>query len=410
MSQPHRRQSRRFALSIAIAAAPLALALQPDTVRADDPHKLFDPNPVWPLCGRIELSPPTGWSAADGCPVERWGNPDFADYPISSGYGPRILVSESRYDFHPGIDLPTPQGTPVFAIANGIVKKVTGSSEVRVEIQHYRPGSWGGDCALRGCYHSVNQHLESAAVDEGARVQKGQLIGFSGQSNSGFEHLHFEIRNAPADDATSSWMHDTIQPLRVLPYHSNPGGTQIAISAVDSSDPMNPKVTVQAIQAADQNPELDKRKYDLNEFEVQVYDNRTRMLVRQPGMVTDDNGFHVNPSVLNIELRNRMFTHKDGGSQPWESFDSCPYSHEHGSSYDAFVHTCQHDPNDDYLGSFNGIEIAPEAYHSTSDYRLTVTFTELIGVIDAADLCIVANVKNVHGSFSGSPATWNCTF
>ena len=31
-------------------------------------------------------------------------------------------------------------------------------------------------------------------------------------------------------------------------------------------------------------------------------------------------------------------------------------------------------------------------------------------VIDAADLCVVANVRNVRGSFSGQPATWNCTF
>ena len=393
-----------------VIAAVIAATSGARPVDADEP-RAFDPSPAWPLCGRINEAPPAGWSAVeDGCPVTRWGNPDYADYPLTAGYGARILATENRYDFHPGLDIPTALGTPVFAVTGGVVRKVAGTGEVRVEIQHYRTGSWGGDCAPGGCYHSVYQHLQSAAVAENQRVRKGQLVGYSGASASGFAHLHLELRDAPPEDGGSSWIHDAISPLRVLPYHENTDGTVIALSNVDTSDPMNPQVTVQIVQHADPDPALDMRRYDIDRIEVQIYDNRTKTLVRQPGMVSDDNGFHVNPSLFAMELRNHQYTHKDGGSQPWESFDSCPYSYDHGLDYDADIHTCKHDDNDVLVGSFNGIEIRPTPYSSGADYQLSVTFKELIGVIDAADLCVVANVRNVRGSPSGQPTTWNCTF
>ncbi len=84
----------------------------------------FDPLPVWPLCGRISEDPSPEWVDSDGCPPERWGNLDSTDVPISSTFGPRQLVSEGfRYDFHRGMDIGCPIGTPVFAMAPGIVRK-----------------------------------------------------------------------------------------------------------------------------------------------------------------------------------------------------------------------------------------------------------------------------------------------
>jgi len=83
----------------------------------------FDPNMAWPLCGRITENPPAGWQDTDGCPSERFGNSDHTDLPLRSVFGPRPLVSENeRYDFHRGLDIPTPIGTPVFAIADGVVR------------------------------------------------------------------------------------------------------------------------------------------------------------------------------------------------------------------------------------------------------------------------------------------------
>ena len=44
----------------------------------------FDQTMAWPLCGRINEAPPAGWLESDGCPTERWGDPNFDDLPIVS--------------------------------------------------------------------------------------------------------------------------------------------------------------------------------------------------------------------------------------------------------------------------------------------------------------------------------------
>ena len=103
-----------------------------------------DQNTAWPLCGRISENSPAGWVASDGCPPVRWGNFDYTDLPLASPFGPRPLASENdRYDFHRGIDIATDEGTPVFAIADGVVK-IAGDhssySDPLVQIRHYRPG------------------------------------------------------------------------------------------------------------------------------------------------------------------------------------------------------------------------------------------------------------------------------
>ena len=63
-------------------------------------------------------------------------------------------------------------------------------------------------------------HLSSAVVNVDDVVNKGDLIGYTGTSASGFAHLHFEIRDAPAFDPFSRWQRDAIHPLEVLPYQS----------------------------------------------------------------------------------------------------------------------------------------------------------------------------------------------
>ncbi len=172
----------------------------------------FDPTSPWPLCGRISEAPPQNWIDSDGCPSERWGATAFADLPIASPFGPRPLASEDdRYDFHRGIDIATPEGTPVFAIADGVVR-IAGShpsySDPLVQLRHFRPGQTS--CDDVGCYHSNYMHLTQAVVVEDATVNKGDLIGYTGSSESGFAHLHFEIRNAPGFDKFSSWQRDCI--------------------------------------------------------------------------------------------------------------------------------------------------------------------------------------------------------
>jgi hypothetical protein len=143
-----------------------AVLLTPLLWSASASGQQFDPAPSWPLCGRITDAPPAGWDESLGCPQNRWGNTDFTDLPLNWTYGPRPLTSENdRYDFHRGLDIATPIGTPVFAIAAGEVKLAgvhSSYSDPVVQIRHFRPGH--NSCDGVGCYHSNYMHMSGWAI------------------------------------------------------------------------------------------------------------------------------------------------------------------------------------------------------------------------------------------------------
>ena len=180
----------------------------------------------WPLCGRIDTNQaafaPYTWNGT-ACPASRRGA-SYHDGPIRSTFGPRPLKSDGeRFDWHRGIDLSTPNGTAVFAIASGTVVKVgvdASYSEEVVILRHYRDEGQS-TCDGGNCFHSVYLHMSDncctgLSVDD--EVEAGDFLGFSGESASGYEHLHFEIRDAPPDDKYSYWQRDCIHPLHALPY------------------------------------------------------------------------------------------------------------------------------------------------------------------------------------------------
>lgn len=88
-------------------------------------------------------------------------------------------------EFHGGIDIAAPAGTPVRAAKSGFITSA-GSSRVSgnyVEITH-----WLG-------FSSRYLHLASRSVGEGGFVLKGARIGTMGATGrSTGSHLHFEIR------------------------------------------------------------------------------------------------------------------------------------------------------------------------------------------------------------------------
>ncbi|MEM9490667.1 MAG: M23 family metallopeptidase [Myxococcota bacterium] len=395
----------RFTLTYLVVT--VALCSSPDRAASGD-YRLFDSAPVWPLCGHISKSPPPGWSPAQGCPSERWGDPDHTDYPLTTTFGPRLLLSTGEiFDFHRGIDIPTEPGTPVFAMTRGVVR-IAGEhpsfSDPLVQIRHFRPERWG-DCRPDGCYYSIYLHMSGWVVSEGQVVEKGQHIGYTGVSSAGGNaHLHFEIRDAQPEDPLSVWQRDAIHPLRLMPYRGEPGSLRATIVDVDAADPMRPIVQVDVSQPGT------VRTMDLSRVEVEIYDNNTRTSVAQPGRIADGNGYHVHPPFFDLERHNRQYTHKDSSGFPWAFFASCPFAHDHPADYNANIHLCNHDPNDERVGVFNGVRVQPARFNSPGrDYQLTVDFTQLTGVVDAADLCVVVNVRDARGGY-GTPDTWNCSF
>lgn len=112
-----------------------------------------------------------------------WPVPGFSR--ISSGYGYRQHPILSIQEFHTGIDIPAPSGTPTVAIDNGTViySGVKGSYGNTIMIQH-------DDGKV-----SLYAHNSQLVASVGQRVTKGQVvakIGSTGMSTG--PHLHFEIR------------------------------------------------------------------------------------------------------------------------------------------------------------------------------------------------------------------------
>jgi murein DD-endopeptidase MepM/ murein hydrolase activator NlpD len=105
--------------------------------------------------------------------------------------------------YHSGLDIAAPGGTPIKAAAAGTVT---------------HEGLYGGygnytcvaHVTITTCY--AHQSKFAAGLGKGAKVAKGQVIGYVGNTgNSSGDHLHFEVRNGPLMSST------TVDPTRYLP-------------------------------------------------------------------------------------------------------------------------------------------------------------------------------------------------
>jgi murein DD-endopeptidase MepM/ murein hydrolase activator NlpD len=126
-----------------------------------------------------------GTGALPAGPIRAGGNGLIwpVNGPITSGYGPRNIGN--GYEFHPGVDIGVPTGTPIRAAASGTVSIAapTGGYGNYTCIDH------GG--GLSTCYG----HQERFLVSVGQQVAQGQIIGLS--DCTGYclgPHLHFEVR------------------------------------------------------------------------------------------------------------------------------------------------------------------------------------------------------------------------
>lgn len=107
--------------------------------------------------------------------------------PITSGFGEREdpIMGGGEGEFHKGVDIGSPDGTPVHAPADGrVVKAGPGTGYGReIEIDH-----GNGVLTLYG-------HLSAYNVRIGEQVVKGQVIGYVGHSGrTTGSHLHYEVQ------------------------------------------------------------------------------------------------------------------------------------------------------------------------------------------------------------------------
>ena len=105
-----------------------------------------------------------------------------AKYPATSMYG----VRRRRGRVHHGVDIPFPEGTPVVAAFDGIVRVST-----------YNNGGYGNVVVIR--HHNKLEtyyaHFGKRLVNPGQVVKAGDTIGLGGNTGrSRGNHLHFETR------------------------------------------------------------------------------------------------------------------------------------------------------------------------------------------------------------------------
>lgn len=106
--------------------------------------------------------------------------------PIASGFGPRDIGA--GYEFHPGIDIAVPEGTPIHAALSGTVA-FTEPEASSGGYGNYTCIDHGG--GLSTCY----AHQSRFAVSPGQSVSQGQVIGYTGCTGYCLgPHLHFEVR------------------------------------------------------------------------------------------------------------------------------------------------------------------------------------------------------------------------
>lgn len=95
---------------------------------------------------------------------------------------------------HRGTDFAAPGGTPIYAVADGVVSaaRTMNSYGNCVQVSH-------GTADDGHRYDSLYAHMSSITVAEGTAVQKGNLLGYVGNTGNvygagGGYHLHLELR------------------------------------------------------------------------------------------------------------------------------------------------------------------------------------------------------------------------
>ena len=103
------------------------------------------------------------------------------------GFGSRRVINGEPRSPHAGVDVNLPAGTPVVAIADGVVA-FAGEQ------------FFGGNSVVLdhgGSVFSIYYHLREYAVSEGQNVIRGERIGAVGASGRATgPHLHFSVRAA----------------------------------------------------------------------------------------------------------------------------------------------------------------------------------------------------------------------
>lgn len=105
---------------------------------------------------------------------------------LNSSYGYRNDPIDNVRRFHQGQDITVPTGTPIYAPADGEIKRA------------YYVGGFGNHLKIDhgSGYSTIFAHLSKFKVKYGQQVKRGDIIGLTGNTGrSTAPHLHYEIHH-----------------------------------------------------------------------------------------------------------------------------------------------------------------------------------------------------------------------
>lgn len=104
---------------------------------------------------------------------------------IASGFGYRIDPVYKITKFHAGLDFTAPQGTPIYATADGTVEEAD-----------YNSGGFGNHVLIDHGYgyETLYGHMYRIKARRGQKVKRGEVIGYVGSTGkSTGPHCHYEV-------------------------------------------------------------------------------------------------------------------------------------------------------------------------------------------------------------------------
>ena len=139
----------------------------------------------------------------------RWDGREVDGSGMKSFDSPRFgMVRDGGARPHAGVDLDAPVGTPIFAVADGVITLARYNDPMLGAdvLLMFRPTASMltylasvGNAATDGVLYAHYAHLSAVFVETGQRVARGTMIGRTGTSGNAdqkYPHLHFEIRKS----------------------------------------------------------------------------------------------------------------------------------------------------------------------------------------------------------------------
>jgi murein DD-endopeptidase MepM/ murein hydrolase activator NlpD len=114
-------------------------------------------------------------------------------FVLTSPFGKRLNPFTRVGDFHKGLDLSAPTGTPIYATADGVVS-FAGRYPIRQSVQWWR---FGNVVVINHAdrFITIYGHCDTVRVRPGQVVKQGEAVATVGSTGwSTNSHLHYEVR------------------------------------------------------------------------------------------------------------------------------------------------------------------------------------------------------------------------